>query len=122
MLFRGMSIGVRLRTTIRCARADDPATGFVAPEGAADDQIALQKSLLVSQVAEIRAKLAGPDRQIVQNQGNQAAVPSTISKITGARLFSKSAPRRVNTWLIRVSARNLITICTRLCPAHRMKR
>ena len=40
--------------------------------------------MLVSQVAEIRAKLAGLDRQIAQNEGNEAAVQSTISKITGA--------------------------------------
>lgn len=64
--------------------ADDPTDDFVAPEGAPPEQVALQKSLLVSQVAEIRAKLAGLDRQIAQNEGNQAAVQSTISKITEA--------------------------------------
>jgi hemolysin D len=67
--------------------ADDPATDFVAPDNAPPEQVELQKSLLVSQVAEIRAKLAGLDRQIAQNEGNEAAVQSTISKITDALPF-----------------------------------
>jgi hemolysin D len=57
---------------------------FVAPDDAPPEQAALQKSLLVSQVAEIRSKLAGLDRQIAQNEGNRAAVDSTITKITTA--------------------------------------
>lgn len=72
----------RLKASL--STADDPASDFKPPEGATDDQINLQKSLLISQVAEIRAKLAGLDRQIAQNEGNQAAVQSTIAKITDA--------------------------------------
>jgi len=64
--------------------ADNPEDDFVAPDNAPPDQVALQKSLLVSQVAEIRAKLAGLDRQIAQYEGNLAAVQSTITKITGS--------------------------------------
>jgi hemolysin D len=64
--------------------ADDPTADFAPPDNAPPEQVELQKSLLVSQVAEIRAKLAGLDRQIAQNEGNEAAVQSTISKITGA--------------------------------------
>jgi hemolysin D len=63
---------------------DDPSADFAAPENAPPEQAALQRSLLVSQVAEIRSKLAGLDRQIAQNEGNCAAVESTISKITDA--------------------------------------
>jgi hemolysin D len=72
----------RLKASL--STADDPLVDFAAPDGATDDQIALQKSLLVSQVAEIRAKLAGLDRQIAQNEGNREAVESTIAKITVA--------------------------------------
>lgn len=72
----------RLKASL--STADDPSVDFAPPDGATDDQIALQKSLLVSQVAEIRAKLAGLDRQIAQNEGNREAVESTIAKITDA--------------------------------------
>lgn len=67
--------------------SDNPEDDFVAPENAPPEQVALQKSLLTSQVAEIRAKLAGLDRQIAQNEANKAAVQSTISKITEALPF-----------------------------------
>ena len=72
----------RLKASL--STADDPLTEFTAPEGAPDDQVTLQKSLLGSQVAEVRAKLAGLDRQIAQYEGNLAAVQSTIAKITEA--------------------------------------
>jgi len=72
----------RLKASL--STADDPSTDFVAPDNAPPEQAALQKSLLISQVAEIRAKLAGLDRQIAQNEGNKAAVESTITKITEA--------------------------------------
>lgn len=72
----------RLKASL--STAADPTTDFVPPEGATPDQIALQKTLLVSQVSSIRAKLAGLDQQIAQNEGNEAAVQSTIAKITDA--------------------------------------
>ena len=72
----------RLKASL--SAAENPVDDFVPPENAPPEQVALQKSLLVSQVAEIRAKLAGLDRQIAQNEGNEAAVQSTISKITEA--------------------------------------
>lgn len=59
----------------------DPVAKFVPPEGAADAQIALQKSLLLNQVNEIRAKLADLDQQIAQNAGSRDAVASTITKL-----------------------------------------
>ena len=72
----------RLKASL--STADDPTTDFIAPDNAPPEQVALQKSLLVSQVAEIRAKLSGLDRQIAQYEGNLAAVQSTIAKITDA--------------------------------------
>ncbi|WP_263356151.1 HlyD family type I secretion periplasmic adaptor subunit [Acidicapsa ligni] len=64
--------------------SDNPEDDFVAPENAPPEQLILQKSLLVSQVAEIRAKLSGLDHQITQHEGNLAAVQSNIDKITYA--------------------------------------
>jgi hemolysin D len=63
---------------------DDPVKEFVPPEDAAPSRIATQKSLLTNQLDEIHAKLTGLDRQIAQNQGNLAAVSSTIEKLTQA--------------------------------------
>jgi len=60
----------------------DPLAKFVAPEGATDTQVALQKNMLTNQVNEIRAKLGDLDQQIKQNSGNRNAVASTISKLT----------------------------------------
>jgi len=59
----------------------DPASSFVAPEGATETQITLQKTLLADQVDEIRAKLSDLDHQIAQNTGNRDAVASTITKL-----------------------------------------
>lgn len=59
----------------------DPVAKFVAPEGATDTQVTLQKSMLTNQVDEIRAKLSDLDHQIAQNTGNRDAVASTITKL-----------------------------------------
>ncbi len=59
----------------------DPVAKFIPPEGATEAQIALQKSLLINQVNEIRAKLADLDHQIAQNTGGRDAVASTITKL-----------------------------------------
>ncbi len=59
----------------------DPIASFISPDGASETQIATEKSLLMNQVQEIRAKLEGLDQQIAQQQGNQAAVQSTINKL-----------------------------------------
>jgi hemolysin D len=59
----------------------DPLKSFVAPEGATEAQIALQKSLLSNQVEEISAKLNGLNHQIAQHQGDKAAIAATINKL-----------------------------------------
>lgn len=64
------------------SQSDDPMSKFVPPDGASAAQIATQKSLLVNQLSEIRAKLSGLDRQIAQNEGNRDAVASTIDKLS----------------------------------------
>jgi hemolysin D len=85
--------GARLKASL--SDADDPSEEFVVPPDAPLDQATLQKSLLTSQVAEIRAKLSGLDRQIEQNEGNRAAVVSTIAKISGSiPLLEKRAKAR----------------------------
>jgi hemolysin D len=60
----------------------DPVKSFVAPEGASDTQVTLQKALLANQVDEIRARMSDLDHQIAQNAGNRDAVASTIAKLT----------------------------------------
>ncbi len=61
---------------------NDAESKFVPPEDASESQIATKKSLLANQIEEIRAKLTAIDRQIAQNEGNLAAVSSTIDKLT----------------------------------------
>jgi hemolysin D len=60
---------------------DDPLAKFAPPEGATDAQINLQKTLLINQMDEIRAKLSDLDHQIAQNTGSRDAVASTITKL-----------------------------------------
>ncbi|MGE0108197.1 MAG: HlyD family type I secretion periplasmic adaptor subunit [Bdellovibrionales bacterium] len=69
----------RLRAVL--SESVDPLSAFVPPEGASEEQIATQKSFLQNQVEESRAKLSSLDRQIAQNNGNMAAVQSTIVKL-----------------------------------------
>ena len=59
----------------------DPAIAFVAPEGASQAQIDLQKSYLTNQIDEIKAKLGALDNQIKQSEGNRNSVAATIAKI-----------------------------------------
>ena len=59
----------------------NPMENFSAPEGATDAQVKLQKTMLASQVDEIRARLSDLDHQIAQNTGNRDAVASTITKL-----------------------------------------
>jgi hemolysin D len=75
----------------------DPAQPFVAPEGADEAQIATQRTLLDNQVREIRARLDSLDQQIAQQQGNQAAVQSTIDKLTDSipYLRKRAAARKI---------------------------
>jgi len=61
--------------------SDTPLADFVPPDGATQQQIDLQKSQLISQVQEIKSKLAGLDGQITQNEGNQAAVSAKIDEL-----------------------------------------
>lgn len=70
---------VRLKAALNM---DDNAPDFVAPEGATDQQIETQRTLLSNQLQEIHAKLDGLDQQIAQQQGNLSAVQSTVNKIT----------------------------------------
>jgi hemolysin D len=62
----------------------DPQADFASPEGATDEQIALQKKMLTNEVDEIRAKLSDLDHEIAQSTGNRDAVTATISKLTEA--------------------------------------
>ncbi len=59
----------------------DAESEFIAPPGASEAQVALQKRLLASQLGEIHAKLDGLDRQIAEQQGNRDAVKATITKL-----------------------------------------
>jgi hemolysin D len=59
----------------------DPVAKFVPPEGATDTQVNLQKTLLINQIDEIRAKLSDLDHEIAQNTGNRDAIASTITKL-----------------------------------------
>lgn len=66
-----------------------PTGNFSVPEGATDAQVKLQKTLLASQVDEIRAKLGDLDHQIAQSTGSRDAVASTITKLRESIPFLK---------------------------------
>ncbi|MCP3447324.1 HlyD family type I secretion periplasmic adaptor subunit [Bradyrhizobium sp. CCGUVB14] len=59
----------------------DPSAALVLPQGTTEEQADLQRQLLLSQMAEFKAKVQGLDRQIAQSEGNRAAVQSSIRKL-----------------------------------------
>jgi hemolysin D len=70
----------RLKAALKLS--DDPVADFVPPAGASPQDIEMQKTQLLNQVREIRAKLTGLDQQMAQNEGNRAAVAANIEKLT----------------------------------------
>src|SRR6202158_5573786 len=68
---------------LRAALADgpDPLAAFHPPEGASPALIATQRQYLLTQTAEIHAKLAALDRQLTQKEAERATSAATIAKI-----------------------------------------
>jgi hemolysin D len=68
---------------LRAALADgpDPLAAFHPPEGASPALIATQRQYLMTQTAEIRAKLAALDRQLTQKEAERTTSAATIAKI-----------------------------------------
>jgi hemolysin D len=69
----------RLASVLAAVEGGDAA--FVPPDGALPAQVALQRTLAASQLDELRAKLAGLDRQRAQSEANRAAVAATVEKL-----------------------------------------
>jgi hemolysin D len=69
---------------LSAALAADPDAAFAPPKGAPEEQVAVQRRLLASQVAEQRAKLANLDRQVAQAAANRAAVEASVAKLEAA--------------------------------------
>jgi hemolysin D len=81
----------RLASDLLVARVDiarltamlsDAAVALVPPPGATSDQVDRARMLVVSQVAEHKAKLAQLDREQQQHDANRAAVAATVDKLT----------------------------------------
>ncbi|MDB5407967.1 MAG: type secretion rane fusion protein HlyD family [Rhodospirillales bacterium] len=69
----------RLRAAL--AETGDPMAAFVPPPGAPASQLAVQRQLLESQIAEQNGKLAALDGQRAQKQAERATVAATIDKL-----------------------------------------
>ena len=69
------------RSEAMLSGAPDPSAAFVAPAGADPTQVALNRQLVGSTMAEFRAKLAELDRQAAQQDANRVAVDATIEKL-----------------------------------------
>jgi hemolysin D len=68
---------------LRAAAADgaDPLSDFNPPADASQDIIAIQRQLLIDQIAEHRAKLAALEAQKRQKESERASIAATIEKI-----------------------------------------
>ncbi len=71
---------------LKAALADEPVRAFEAPAGSAPIVAATHRALLISQVAEYRARLAGLDGEIARRRADRAAIQATIAK------FEKTVP------------------------------
>ncbi|HEY7663066.1 MAG TPA: HlyD family type I secretion periplasmic adaptor subunit [Xanthobacteraceae bacterium] len=69
----------RLRAAL--AGGDDPLAEFTPPADADPALISTQRQLLINQVSEHRAKLAGLARQQAQKEAEQATTAATIHKL-----------------------------------------
>lgn len=65
---------------LRASLADDPDRAFVPPAGADGAVVAMHRALLVSQVAEHRARLAGIDDEIARRRSDRNAIQATVNK------------------------------------------
>jgi hemolysin D len=70
----------RLRAAL--ADADDPVAAFRPPANAAPAQVDMQRSYLIRQTAEYRAKIEALDRQREQKQAERETIEATIDKLT----------------------------------------
>ena len=69
------------RLNAALSQQDDPLSAFHPPEAAAATQVTMQRSLLMQQVGEQRAKLAALDRQKAQKEAELGTANATISKL-----------------------------------------
>src|SRR5262245_35842617 len=69
----------RLRAAL--ARRQDPLLDFNPPEGASSEAIELQRRLLMSQVAEQKAKIEEIKQQESQKEAERATIRATINKL-----------------------------------------
>jgi hemolysin D len=69
----------RLRAAL--AGQEDPLLDFHPPEGARPEAIELQRRLLMSQIAEQKAKIEEIKRQESQKEAERATIKATINKI-----------------------------------------
>ncbi|MEW6642050.1 MAG: HlyD family type I secretion periplasmic adaptor subunit [Pseudomonadota bacterium] len=60
---------------------DDPLAAFAPPQDAADDLVAAQRQVLLTQTREQRAKIAEIDRQIAQKGAERATIAATVAKL-----------------------------------------
>lgn len=63
------------------AGVDDPRAEMVIPPKASAAQAELQRTLLRNQIAEVHAKMANLDRQIVEHEANRDAIAATVEKL-----------------------------------------
>jgi hemolysin D len=69
----------RLRAIL--AEEGDPISHYEVPEGVSTSQAALQRQLLVEQLAEHKAKLAVLERQYAEKEAELATVEETVAKL-----------------------------------------
>src|SRR5437762_2490383 len=59
----------------------DPIAAFIPPQDGPSDMVQMQRRLLVSQVTEQAAKIAGIDGQIAQKEAERGTLRASIDKI-----------------------------------------
>jgi hemolysin D len=70
----------RLRAAL--SNLDDPIKAFHPPVGAPSEQVAMQKSYLIKQTTEYRAKIDALERQRDQKKAEQDTIQATLDKLS----------------------------------------
>lgn len=60
---------------------EDPVAEFNPPASASSSLVAMQRQLLISQLAEYKAKLSALDRQKAQREAEKATIAASVSKL-----------------------------------------
>ncbi|WP_448192860.1 HlyD family type I secretion periplasmic adaptor subunit [Azospirillum sp. sgz301742] len=82
----------------------DPLTAYVPPAGVPAALVQMHRQLLISQVAEQRAKLASMDRELARREADRATVVQAVAKLNATLPLVRERAEALHTLSLRGTA------------------